>query len=120
MSTPVWAKTESAATDDAMMRFMAGEDVVLDRELIAYDITASVAPVRALARAGLLPTRDAAAIQTAPVALRRRLPRVPFPPGTPRDARPSAATALRAHAPARRASMTSRSLTILGWLCNAT
>ncbi len=73
MSTPVWAKTESAATDDAMMRFMAGEDVVLDRELIAYDITASVAHVRALSRAGLLSDDDAAAIETALGDLRQRL-----------------------------------------------
>jgi argininosuccinate lyase len=40
--------------DEIIMRFLAGEDVLLDRELFPYDIRATAAHVRGLARIGIL------------------------------------------------------------------
>ncbi|MEM9372962.1 MAG: argininosuccinate lyase [Planctomycetota bacterium] len=40
------------------MRFLAGEDVVLDRELFVFDIRATAAHARGLGRRGLLPEGD--------------------------------------------------------------
>lgn len=53
MSKPLWDKG-GATVDERIMRFCAGEDVVLDRELFVYDIRASKAHVRGLERIGLL------------------------------------------------------------------
>lgn len=53
MSSPLWDKG-NAAIDERIMRFCAGEDVVLDRQLFVYDIRASKAHVRGLERIGLL------------------------------------------------------------------
>lgn len=54
MSDYIWKKATSEAVDERVMRFLAGDDVVLDRELLAYDIRASQAHARGLARIGLL------------------------------------------------------------------
>jgi len=69
MSTPVWAKSESVETSAEMMRFMAGEDVVLDRELIGFDLRATLAHVRGLGRSGLMEPDDVRSIETALDAL---------------------------------------------------
>lgn len=53
MSDPIWNKG-NAKIDARIMRFCAGDDVVLDRQLFAYDIRASQAHVRGLGRIGLL------------------------------------------------------------------
>lgn len=53
MSEPIWDKG-NAKIDARIMRFCAGDDVVLDRQLFAYDIRASQAHVRGLGRIGLL------------------------------------------------------------------
>ena len=50
---PIWDKG-NATVDERIMRFMAGEDVVLDRQLFLYDIRASKAHVRGLERIGIL------------------------------------------------------------------
>ena len=57
------------------MQFLAGEDVVLDRQLIAFDIEASKAHVMGLAKIGLLTADEAHSLQDglergAPDALR--------------------------------------------------
>jgi argininosuccinate lyase len=44
--------------DSAIMEFMAGEDVVLDRVLFPYDVRATAAHVRGLERIGLLSGAD--------------------------------------------------------------
>ncbi len=62
MSEPIWKKSASAAVPDAVMRFLAGQDVILDRELLPFDIRASRAHARGLARIGLLSDEQAAAI----------------------------------------------------------
>ena len=43
MSGLLWQK-KGVAVDARIMRFLAGDDVVLDREFFAYDITASWRP----------------------------------------------------------------------------
>ena len=42
MSTLLWQKN-GVKTDAAVMRFLAGDDVVLDRELFPFDIRATAA-----------------------------------------------------------------------------
>ena len=62
MSDPIWKKSAAAAVPEAVMRFLAGQDVVLDRELLPFDIRASRAHARGLARIGLLSDEQAGAI----------------------------------------------------------
>jgi argininosuccinate lyase len=51
----LWKAGENSSDVDAgIMRFLAGEDVVLDRELFPFDIRATAAHVRGLARIGIL------------------------------------------------------------------
>ncbi len=61
MSDLLWQKS-GVATDARIMRFLAGDDVVLDREFFVYDITATKAHVAGLARIGILSDADAAAL----------------------------------------------------------
>jgi argininosuccinate lyase len=65
MTQPVWQKSDSKV-DAKIMRFLAGDDVLLDREFFLYDITASKAHVEGLANIGVLSGDEA-------VALRREL-----------------------------------------------
>ncbi|MBL8298809.1 MAG: argininosuccinate lyase [Rhodanobacteraceae bacterium] len=53
MSGLLWHK-EGTEIDPRIMRFLAGDDVLLDRELFLYDIQASKAHVEGLSRIGLL------------------------------------------------------------------
>jgi len=48
MSAPIWQKNSKATVDKTIMDFMAGEDIILDQQLIAYDIQASQAHVKGL------------------------------------------------------------------------
>jgi len=55
MSEPIWKKDgQGEGPGEAVMRFLAGEDVVLDQQLIDFDITASQAHVRGLGEIGML------------------------------------------------------------------
>jgi argininosuccinate lyase len=58
MSDLLWQKSDTR-TDERVMRFLAGDDVLLDREFFLHDIAASRAHVEGLARIGVL-TRDEA------------------------------------------------------------
>jgi len=49
MTTPVWMKSDTKL-DASMMRFLAGRDVTLDRELLPFDIAATKAHARGLAK----------------------------------------------------------------------
>jgi argininosuccinate lyase len=69
MNEPVWKKSDSVV-DERLMRFLAGADVVLDRELFAFDIEASIVHARALARIGVLQAEDAVTIAQSLHALR--------------------------------------------------
>jgi argininosuccinate lyase len=60
MSDLIWKKDgQGSGPGEAVMRFLAGEDVVLDRELIHFDIQASQAHVEGLAQIGLLTADEA-------------------------------------------------------------
>jgi len=54
MKNYLWQDDDGTKIDQAIMEFTAGEDVVLDRELFAFDIQATAAHVRGLARIGIL------------------------------------------------------------------
>ena len=54
MTDYIWKKDASEAVDTRVMRFLAGDDVVLDRLLLPFDIRASQAHARGLARIGVL------------------------------------------------------------------
>lgn len=62
MSEPIWKKSGQSAVPEAVMQFLAGQDVVLDRELLPFDIRASRAHARGLARIGVLSDEQAGAI----------------------------------------------------------
>ncbi|MEP6485436.1 MAG: argininosuccinate lyase [Rudaea sp.] len=53
MSEPLWQK-EGVAIDARIMRFLAADDVILDREFFLYDIQASQVHVEGLQRIGIL------------------------------------------------------------------
>lgn len=59
MSDYIWAKAGGEGPDADVMRFLAGSDVRLDRELLPWDLLASRAHARGLAEIGVL-TRDEA------------------------------------------------------------
>jgi argininosuccinate lyase len=48
MTAPIWQKNKAATVDQTIMDFMAGEDIILDRQLVAYDVLASQAHVKGL------------------------------------------------------------------------
>jgi argininosuccinate lyase len=54
MNKYLWQAEDTETVDEAIMTFMAGEDIVLDRELFPFDIRATAAHVRGLQRAGIL------------------------------------------------------------------
>lgn len=57
MSKPLWQKA-GISIDAEIMHFMAGDDVLLDRQLLPYDITASKAHVQGLARIGIVSAEE--------------------------------------------------------------
>ena len=62
MATPLWQKPDSKV-DARIMRFLAGDDVLLDREFFLHDITASKAHVEGLANIGVLNDGEAIALK---------------------------------------------------------
>ncbi len=69
MSEPIWKKSDSVV-DARLMRFLAGEDVVLDRELFVFDIEATQVHARGLARIGIIAPADADEISQSLAQLR--------------------------------------------------
>jgi argininosuccinate lyase len=61
MSTLLWQKA-GVEVDERIQRFLAGDDVVLDREFLRYDIRASREHARGLAAIGILSEQDFAGI----------------------------------------------------------
>jgi len=61
MSDLLWQKA-GVETDVRIMRFLAGNDVLLDREFFLHDIAASKAHVEGLARIGVVSAVEAAAL----------------------------------------------------------
>jgi argininosuccinate lyase len=70
MSKFVW-QHDAEAVDRTIMEFMAGEDVILDRELFPFDIQATAAHVRGLARIGIMDQVESEALCTLLEQLRR-------------------------------------------------
>ncbi len=62
MTEPLWQKA-GIAIDARVMKFLAGDDVVLDREFFRHDITASIAHVESLARIDLLTADEEKALK---------------------------------------------------------
>lgn len=58
MNNFVWQEDGGESVDRTIMDFMAGEDVVLDRELFPFDIAATAAHVRGLSRIGILSAEE--------------------------------------------------------------
>ncbi|GAA0719745.1 argininosuccinate lyase [Dokdonella soli] len=61
MSDLLWQKS-GTRTDERIMRFLAGDDVMLDREFFLHDIEASKAHVGGLANIGIVSVAEADAI----------------------------------------------------------
>ncbi|WP_109125538.1 argininosuccinate lyase [Dyella sp. C11] len=62
MTQPLWQKS-NIKIDTRIMTFLAGDDVVLDREFFLHDITASKAHVEGLANIGVVSGDEAAALK---------------------------------------------------------
>ena len=62
MSPPLWQKT-GVKIDQHIMQFLAGDDVLLDREFFLYDIVASKAHVEGLAHIGVVSLEESAALK---------------------------------------------------------
>ncbi|GMR14829.1 MAG: argininosuccinate lyase [Gammaproteobacteria bacterium] len=60
MKDLIWKKQDKGeSTDPAIMDFLAGEDVELDKELLFFDLRASAAHVRGLQQTGILSDAEA-------------------------------------------------------------
>ncbi len=68
MTEPLWQKSDTRI-DAKIMRFLAGDDVVLDREFFLYDIAASKVHVEGLLNVGVISTDEAAALKRELAAL---------------------------------------------------
>ncbi|HTI95008.1 MAG TPA: argininosuccinate lyase [Rudaea sp.] len=62
MTEPLWNKSDTRI-DANIMRFLAGDDVLLDREFFLHDIAASKAHVEGLANIGVVSVDEAAALK---------------------------------------------------------
>ncbi|MFT5162340.1 MAG: argininosuccinate lyase [Alteromonadaceae bacterium] len=58
-AAPIWQKSAKSTIDDTIMDFMAGDDVILDQQLIKYDIQASKAHVKGLQSIKILGQNEA-------------------------------------------------------------
>jgi argininosuccinate lyase len=63
MTDPLWQKP-GVKIDPAIQAFLAGDDVVLDREFFLFDVQASIAHADGLRRIGLLAADEADAMRT--------------------------------------------------------
>ncbi|TBR39905.1 MULTISPECIES: argininosuccinate lyase [Dyella] len=62
MTQPLWQKSD-VKIDARIMTFLAGDDVILDREFFLHDITASKAHVEGLANIGVVSADEADALK---------------------------------------------------------
>jgi len=64
-ANPIWTKNESNLTgNQSILDFLAGEDVLLDRELFGFDIQATIAHVNGLQRIDILDETETQEIVT--------------------------------------------------------
>lgn len=71
MSNLIWDKG-AAKVDEEIQKFTAGDDVILDRQLLDYDIQASIAHVRGLRHIEVLTEQESAELISALEELRER------------------------------------------------
>lgn len=64
MTTPLWAKGQ-VSLNEQIMRFLAGEDIILDQQLFPHDVRATRAHVAGLSRIGVLSAEEAATLDAA-------------------------------------------------------
>ena len=62
MTDPLWQKP-GVKIDPAIQAFLAGDDVLLDREFFLFDIRASIAHAEGLQRIGLLTADEGEALR---------------------------------------------------------
>jgi len=62
MTEALWQKAGQVAVDEQVQAFLAGDDVMLDRLLLPFDVRASQAHARGLARIQLISEADARAL----------------------------------------------------------
>jgi len=62
MNKFLWQSDSDEQVDKTIMEFMAGEDVILDRELFAFDIRATAAHVRGLERIDILDSDESSTL----------------------------------------------------------
>ena len=65
MSDFLWKKSGTAGPGADLMEFLAGEDVVLDRELLLFDLQASAAHANGLELIGILSNEENSRMQEA-------------------------------------------------------
>ncbi len=69
MSDALWQKKGLSGADEEVQRFLAGEDVLLDRHLLPFDIRATAAHVRGLRTIELLTAEECAQLEEGLAAL---------------------------------------------------
>ncbi|MFI4959235.1 MAG: argininosuccinate lyase, partial [Lysobacterales bacterium] len=62
MSQPLWQKS-GVEIDVRIMKFLAGDDVLLDREFFLHDITACQAHVEGLANIGVVSADESTSLK---------------------------------------------------------
>ncbi len=62
MTSPIWQKNSQYKIDTQIMDYMAGEDILLDQELIYYDIKASKAHVSGLESINIITRQESQAL----------------------------------------------------------
>ena len=65
MGDLLWKKSGTSGPDAQVMKFLAGEDVVLDRELLLFDLRASAAHANGLEMIGVLSKDENTRLQSA-------------------------------------------------------
>jgi len=69
MTNPIWQK-DGQTVDASIQRYLAGEDVLLDRQLFTFDIQASTAHAKGLQHIGVLSKGEYAAIEASLIELK--------------------------------------------------
>ena len=65
MGDLLWKKSGVSGPDADVMKFLAGEDVVLDRDLLLFDLRASAAHANGLEKIGILSKDENTRLQSA-------------------------------------------------------
>ncbi|MEM9533955.1 MAG: argininosuccinate lyase [Pseudomonadota bacterium] len=85
MTDRLWQKEGLAGADDEVQTFLAGEDVLLDRHLIVFDIRATVAHVNGLGQIGIVDPDEQGALVSGLEALAAEVEQGTFVLGPPHE-----------------------------------